>query len=221
MQSLFNYSEYYLQGPLSCSPDPGRRWAFLLQLLAQTDPNSITLPQLCCTPSPLLASPASCLVSRALPSPRPGCEWPRGSSQGPRQRWSPRWALKPSLILSRLCSRARNDSHSLRRRAWAFQGPSRLSTHGHAFTHTQTCTNSIPFTPGVQACVPCVHKHRPCVNNTQICTHMHTHTRMHLHKSAPGTCQPLTLPSQGHYPRSSLCLGGTCLDTCLAPSLTS
>ena len=89
---------------------------------------------------------------------------------------------------------------SLRRRAWAFQGPSRLSTHGHAFIHTQTCTNSIPFTPGVQACVPCVHKHRPCLNNTQICTHMHTHTRMHLHKSAPGTCQPLTLPSQGHYP---------------------
>ena len=67
------------------------------------------------TPSPLLASPASCLVSRALPSPRPGCEWPRGGSQGPRQRWSPRWALKPSLILSRLCSRARNDSHSLSR----------------------------------------------------------------------------------------------------------
>lgn len=66
MQSLFNYSEHYLQGPLSCSPDPGRHWAFLLQLLAQTDHSSITLPQLCCTPSPLLAPPASCLVSRAL-----------------------------------------------------------------------------------------------------------------------------------------------------------
>ena len=92
MQSVFNYSEYYLQGPLRCSPDPGRHWAFLLQLLAQTDPSSITLPQLCCTPSPLLAPPASCLVSRALPSPRPGWEWPRGGSQGPRQRWPPQWA---------------------------------------------------------------------------------------------------------------------------------
>ena len=183
MQSLFNFSEYYLQGPLSCSPDPGRRWAFLLQLLAQTDPNSITLPQLCCTPSPLLASPASCLVSRALPSPRPGCEWPRGSSQGPRQRWPPRWALKPSLILSRLCSRARNDSHSLRRRAWAFQGPSRLSTHGHAFTHTHRHTDlheqHTLHTRCAGMCPLCAQTQTLREQHTDMYTHAHTHTHTH------------------------------------------
>lgn len=60
----FNYSEHYLQGPLSCSPDPGDAGLFFC-ILAQTDHSSIILPQLCCTlTSP--RAPASCLVGRAL-----------------------------------------------------------------------------------------------------------------------------------------------------------
>ena len=179
MQSLFNYSEYYLQGPLSCSPDPGRRWAFLLQLLAQTDPNSITLPQLCCTPSPLLASPASCLVSRALPSPRPGCEWPRGSSQGPRQRWPPRWALKPSLILSRLCSRARNDSHLPEKKGLGLPGAlEALHTRACVHTHTDLHEQHTLHTRCAGMCPLCAQTQTLREQHTDMYTHAHTHMHM-------------------------------------------
>ena len=151
-----------------------------------------------------------------------------GQQPGPRQRWPPRWALKPSLILSRLCSRARNDSHSLRRRAWAFQGPSRLSTHGHAFTHTHRHTDlheqHTLHTRCAGMCPLCAQTQTLREQHTDMYTHAHTHTHTHA-------CTCITLrqnlashslsPLRVITPRSSLCLGGTCLDTCLAPSLTS
>ena len=68
-------------------------------------------------------------------------------------------------------------------------GALQLSIHGHADTHThmhthmrthihtQPCTKSTPFTSGLQACVPCVHKHNLCVNNAHMPAHTHTHAQ--------------------------------------------
>ena len=54
-----------------------------------------------------------------------------------------------------------------------------MHTYMRTHIHTQPCTKSTPFTPDLQACVPCVHKHNLCMNNAHMPAHTHTHAHVY------------------------------------------